>query len=227
LRVKAVAIQLDIVYYIEMARVKRRRYESQQRRAGAERTRRHILAAARRLFVARSYGETTIEAIARGARVAAPTVFAVFGSKRAILFALLDRMAAAADPGRLHEAIAGAAGDPRRQLRAQIAFNTRFYAAGIDLIEIARTVSGAEPDFEEMWREGESRRHRAEAVIVQEWARAGALAPGLSGRAATDLLWALSGPDMFRLLVVEQGWSRRRFEARLAALLERSLFRTD
>lgn len=208
-----------------MAMVKRRRYHSYQRRAHADETRRRILAAARRLFVTRGYGETTIAAIARGARVAAPTVYAVFGSKRAMLFALLDEMAAAADPARLREAITAAAGDPRRQLREQIAFNARFYAAGIDLIDIARTVSGAEPDLREMWHEGEARRHRAEAMVVREWARTGVLAPGLTSGEATDLLWALSGPDMFRLLVVERGWKLHRYEEGLAALLERSLFR--
>jgi len=208
-----------------MAKVKPRRYESEGRRARAEQTRQRILAAARKLFETRGYGDTTIEAIARSAHVAAPTVYAVFGAKRAILFAFLDDLAARADPHRLHEAIAAAAGDPRRQLRAQLAFNTRFYAAGIGLIEIARTVSGAEPDLMEMWREGETRRHRAEASVVRQWARAGALAPGLTARAATDLLWAFSGPDMFRLLVVEQGWALRHFEERLAALLEQSLFR--
>ena len=97
-------------------------------------------------------------------------------------------------------------------------------AGGIDLIEIARTVSGVEPDLGAMWREGEGRRHKALTAMVAEWEAAGALRPGVTARDAADLLWALSGPDMFRLLVVERRWSRRRFEAWIAETAERALF---
>ncbi len=210
-------------YSIELTSAKRR-YSSPQRRQQAEATRARILAAARKLFVSEGYGVSTIEAIARKAGISVQTVYADFGSKRGLLFALVDQMAADADAGRMNARVAAAAGDPRRQLRERIAFTSRFYSAGGDLIEIARTVSGAEPDLGAMWREGEGRRHRAVAALAGEWDRAGALAPGLTVRTATDIWWALGGPDVFRLFVVERGWSRRRYEAWLTATLERELF---
>jgi TetR/AcrR family transcriptional regulator, regulator of autoinduction and epiphytic fitness len=206
-----------------MQKVKRT-YRSPRRRRQAETTRAAIIAGARHLFVARGYGGATMEAIAGEAGVAVQTVYAVFGSKRGILFALLDQMAADADLPRVQAALEAATGDPRRQLRERVAFNARFYAAGGDVIDIARTVSGTEPDLHAMWHEGESRRHRAQAALVAEWAAAGALAPGLTARTATDILWTLSGPDVFRLLVVERRWSRRRFEEWLAGTLSDQLF---
>lgn len=202
-----------------MAGVKRP-YRSPRRRRQAEETRERILSSARRLFVDHGYGRTTIEAIAKEAEVAPQTVYAAFGSKGAILIGLLDRMAAEADVGRLEAGPAAAAGNPRRQLRGALEFTGRFYASGLDLIDLARTVSGVEPDLAAMWREGEARRHRADAAIVAEWERRGALAPGLSAGAATDLLWAFTGPDVFRLLVVERRWSRRRRIDALARTLE-------
>lgn len=208
-----------------MAKVKRRSYRSERRRGQAEETRSRILAAARDLFLTRGYGATTIEALAGAAGVAAQTVYAAFASKRGILMALLDQMARDADPERLTAALAREAGNPRAQLRARIAFSTRFFAGGIDLIEIARTVSGAEPDLAAMWTEGEDRRYRAIATVVADWQRAGALKPGMTKRAAIDLFWALGGPDTFRLLVIERGWSRRHFETEVVAMLERALFR--
>src|SRR6185437_3259679 len=123
----------------------------------AQRTRQAILTAARGLFIARGYGATTIEAIARKAAVSVQTVYAAFGSKRRMLIALLDRMAADADLPRLERELAVAAGDPRRQLRDLLAFTGRFYASGRDLIDLARTVSGVEPDLAVMWRTGETR----------------------------------------------------------------------
>jgi TetR/AcrR family transcriptional regulator, regulator of autoinduction and epiphytic fitness len=201
-----------------------RPYRSPRRREQAEETRRKILAAARHLFVARGYGGATMESIAEEAGVAVQTVYASLGSKKGILLALLDEMAADADLAGTQAAREAAAGDPPRQLRERLAFTARFYAAGADLIQIARTVSGVEPDLQVMWNEGESRRHRAAAGLVAEWEAAGVLAPGLSARAATDLMWALSGPDAFRLLVTERGWSQDRFEERIAAMLAAELF---
>jgi AcrR family transcriptional regulator len=206
-----------------MANVKRP-YRSPRRREQAEETRRRILAAARRLFVARGYGGTTMETIADDAGVAVQTVYAALGSKRGILMALLDEMAAEADIAGMRAAIAAAAGDPRRQLHERIAFAVRFYARGADLIQIARTVSGVEPDLRDMWTEGEGRRHAHAGALVSEWAAAGALAPGISAEQATDMLWALGGADVFRLLVTERGWNEAHFAEWIAALLETVLF---
>lgn len=202
----------------------KRAYRSPRRREQAEETRRRILAAARTLFVAEGYGHTTIDAIARQSGVAVQTVYAAFGSKGAMLIALLDQLAVDADLSRLQKGLAAASGDPRRQLREAVAFTGRLYAAGFDLIDLARTVSGVEPELARMWHAGEQRRYEADAKLVAAWARDGALRPGLSARAATDLLWALSGPDAFRLLVKERGWSERSRIERLSHMLELMLF---
>lgn len=202
----------------------KRPYRSRRRREQAEETRRRILAAGRRLFVDQGYGVSTMEAIADEAGVAVQTVYATLGSKRGILLALLDEMAADADISAMQKALAAATGDPPRQLRERLAFTTRFYAGGADLIHIARTVSGVEPDLRDLWSEGERRRHDAAGTLVAEWAKAGALAPGMSTRDAADLFWALGGPDVFRLLITERGWSERRFKERIAAILEAALF---
>lgn len=131
------------------------------------------------------------------------TVYATFGAKR--------------DPVR--------AARPDGGGRRPIAFTSRFYAKGGDLIEVARTASALEPDLAAMWSEGESRRRRAAVALVAEWKRDRMPAEGVSERAAADLLSALTGPDVFRLLVVERGWSRKRLEAWQAATLEQALLR--
>jgi AcrR family transcriptional regulator len=165
-----------------------------------------------------------MDAVAADAGVSVQTVYAAFKSKQGILMALLDAMAADADLPRMQAAVAAAAGNPKLQLRERVAFTARFFHAGADLIDIARTVSGVEPDLRAMWHEGEGRRHRAAAELVAEWDRAGALAPGLTRAEATDLLWALSGPDVYRMFITERRWSRRRYERWVCATLERQLF---
>ena len=209
-------------YSIENSVVKRK-YRSPRRLKQAQQTRQAILAAARGLFVAQGYGVTTIESIARSAGVAVQTVYASFGSKRRMLIALLDRMAADADLPRLERELAVATGNPGKQLRELLAFTGRFYASGRDLIELAGSVSGVEPDLAAMWRTGESRRYQAHAGLIDEWVRMGWLSAGPAARAAHDLLWALTGPDVFRLLVVERHWSQQRRIKAISHLLEVAL----
>jgi AcrR family transcriptional regulator len=207
-----------------MSRDVNRAYRSPRRREQAEETRRRILTAARTLFVTEGYGRTTIDAIATEAGVATQTVYATSGSKSAMLMALLDQLALDADLPRLQEGILRASDDPRRQLREAISFTGRLYAAGFDLIDLARTISGVEPDLARMWKAGEQRRYDADAKLVATWTRAGAIRSGLSARAATDLLWALSGPDAFRLLNKERGWSERSRIEHISRMLEVMLF---
>lgn len=207
-----------------MSTVKRRAYRSPQREAQAEATRQAIRDAARRLFSSRGYAATTREAIATEAGVAVQTVYAVFGRKRNILFALLDQMPLDADLVGYRERLAAAGGDPHRQLREALAFSVRMYGGSSDVTELARTIGGADQDLAELWREGEQRRYRAESELVADWHARGLLRPELDIAQATDILWALSGPDTFRLLVRERRWSQSRYQAWVCAMLERELF---
>ena len=69
---------------------KKRSYHSRVRQRQAEETHRRILAAAGSLFASHGYAETTLEAIAETAEVSPKTIAAVFGSKRALLAAVIN-----------------------------------------------------------------------------------------------------------------------------------------
>ena len=49
------------------------------------------------------------------------------------------------------------------------------------------------------------------------------LRPGLSYRAARDILWTLTGSDVYRTLVRERGWSSQKYQDWLADTLVHSL----
>lgn len=51
----------------------------------------------------------------------------------------------------------------------------------------------------------------------------GVLRSGLSFEEATDVLWALTSYDVYRMLVVEQSWEPERYETWLAQLLVQHL----
>ena len=60
----------------------KREYDSSRRQAQAQETRRHILEAARKLFMERGYAGATAEAIASEAGVSAQTIYAIFKNKK-------------------------------------------------------------------------------------------------------------------------------------------------
>src|SRR6187200_1000535 len=74
-----------------MSSASRRPYVSARRAAGAAATRTAILDAALAAFRDDGYAASTIEAIAAAAAVSPKTVYAVFGNKRRLLSAVLDR----------------------------------------------------------------------------------------------------------------------------------------
>lgn len=200
-----------------------RPYNSPKRAARAAATRRQLVASARRLFAEHGYAATTIDAIAADAGVAVQTFYAAFGSKRALLVALLDQMEADADLPALTEQLTRAAGDPRRQLGAVVDFEARLFDRAADVMAIVRSAGQAEADLTGLWREGEERRRAGLAPVVRGWKRRGALRPGLSERQAADIFWALTGVDTYRLFVDECAWTVDRYRDWLTATLEAAL----
>ena len=207
------------------AKKTKRAYDTSRRRASAEQRRGRILQTARNLFGHYGYGATSIERIAGEAGVAVPTVYAIYRSKRALLFALLDQADARADVAGLLRDLNSAAGNPRKQLRRLVSFTCRFYAQAGDIIDIARGAGSTNEDLLAFWQEGEDRRLRGQKPLADEWDRSGALRKNINAKEALDILWAMTGADHYRLFVVDRKWSAARYEVWLESTLERLLLR--
>jgi AcrR family transcriptional regulator len=201
--------------------VKTRTYRSAVRARRAEATRRRILQSARRLFRQRGYAGTTVEAIAERADVAPATVYLALGSKRAIVLSLVANVGTEPEMARLNAEIVH---EPNPQRRLELAARiTRVITAGAwDLMEVVRAGAVTDADLAEAWRRGEEDRLRAVAQAIRPIGKDG-LRRGLSVEAAVDLVWALTGPELYGLLVAERGWSAARYERSLAALLAAAL----
>lgn len=61
------------------------------------------------------------------------------------------------------------------------------------------------------------------AQIAARFKAEGALAPQLSPDTAADLLWSLTGPRLWRELVVGRGWSAERYRSHITFLAGRAL----
>lgn len=200
----------------------KRRYHSLQRQAQAQATRDKILEAARLRFGADGYVATTLPAIAREAGVAVATVTAVFGTKPALLDALIkSAVRGDAEPAPLAEREWWQAvlrePEPIRQLERYAANARRIHGRTTDLFEIVRGAAAAEPEIAVLRRElGESHR-QDDGLVAESLAQKGALGRGVTVERAADLLWALGSADLYRLLVVERGWPPEEYEQWLAA----------
>lgn len=203
----------------------KRAYDASRRRASAEERRGRILQTARNLFGHYGYGATSIERIAGEAGVAVPTVYAIYRSKRALLFALLDQADARADVAGLLRDLNAAAGNPRKQLRRLVSFTCRFYAQAGDIVDIARGAGSTNEDLLALWQEGENRRLRGQKPLADVWDRSGALRKNINAKEALDILWAMTGADHYRLFVVDRKWSAARYEVWLENTLARLLLR--
>lgn len=206
----------------------KRRYDSGRRQAQAAETRLQIVEAARRLFTERGYVGTTIEAIAREAGVAAETVYAAFGNKRAVLQRLIgisivgdDQPVPLVDRPSVLAMIQEP--DQRRQIQL-LAQQTREIAERIGPIwRIMREAEQAEPDIAAMVQTAINGRFGGMSQFVAVLCGKGSLREGLSVSAAQETVWALTSVEVHRLVTVDRGWSGDRYEQWLAEALIRLL----
>jgi AcrR family transcriptional regulator len=201
---------------------KKRPYRSQVRQRQAEETQRRILTAARSLFESRGYAATTLEAIAEQALVSPKTIEAVFGSKRALLAEVINPEAFSLRARQLIEELRTTE-DGTRQLSLVAQITRQAYEPLVSSLELLRTAGAVAPELAEVRRQIETRRRQNQARLIASLREQGALRPGLSLEEATDVLWAQTSYDLYRMLVVEQGWEPERYETWLAQLLVQQL----
>lgn len=204
----------------------RRPYHSPKRQQQAEQTRRQILEAARRLFAGRGYTATTLPAIAREAGVSAPTVTAVFGTKPALLQALIGltvRGDAGGEPlvqrSQWQEMLAEP--DPGDVLRRFAALGRRIHERSADVFDIMRSAA-SEPEIAEMLRAQAARRLDDVRSLAEALARKDALSD-MNPKRAADIIWVLGSAGNYRLLTAERGWTPDEYEVWLASSLINSV----
>jgi AcrR family transcriptional regulator len=188
-----------------------RSYYSLVRQRRADETRAGIAAATRRLILEKGYEAATMEAIAREAGIATPTVYAVFGSKRRILTELADR--AAFGPGyqtliREVEKLT----DPVARLRQAARIARQVYDSERKEFDILRKAGVVIPELAAIEQEKENGRYEGQAHTISFLVQSRHMLPQLTEKEARDVLWTLTGRDIYRMLVVERGWSSDRYE---------------
>ena len=210
----------------------KRRYDSPRRREQAAATRRQILDAAQKLFERQGYAATSMAAIAAEAGVALKTLYVVFETKSGLLRALWH-LVLRGDEADIpvgerpwyREVLEEP--DPARQLRLNVRNTTLVRARISSLLEVIRSASAQEADIEALWNRIQTEFYENQRTVLASIDAKKALRPGLDADRAADVLWTLNHPNLYRLLVVDRGWTPEEYEEWLAGLLCRELLGTQ
>jgi hypothetical protein len=86
-----------------------------------------------------------------------------------------------------------------------------------------RMAAKTEPEITELISNILEERLQNLGVFVQYLSAHNDLREGLDDSQATEIVWTIASPDVYRLLTVERGWSKERFSQWLGDALTRLL----
>ena len=181
------------------------------RQAQIAHTEERILAAATELFLADGYVATTLEAVARRARVGARTVYLRFGTKAALFKRVID-VAIVGDTqpvdvlGRDWMRAALTAPAAAERIAASAAAGRQIMERTGALFAVAQQAAAVEPLIAGFWQQGREQTRHVHAVFWTRMADDGLLGPG------TDLAWVidtstiLGSAETYLLITRLTGW---------------------
>lgn len=202
-----------------------RTYKSPVRGQRALDTRRRISEAALSLFAEHGFADTTVSSIAARAGVAAPTVYATFGSKGAIVRALLEQMGHNADSAGWAQRIA-AESNPHAKLAAFAAWTTVLFSSSKAIIKAAAGAA-SDPMISELGEEGNRQRRNGLRAVIGTLAQTNALLVDLTQERALDRAWMLTGVNLYLSATDGCGWTDLEYEQWLVALLHIQILGTQ
>ncbi len=203
---------------------KTRRYDNSRRQAQVRATRAEVVDAARRLFLERGYGATTIEAIGQAASIPLATIYRLFGSKRGILAAVLDVSFVGDDApvplhGRPLARAAIAEPDPRLLLAGFARLAREVLGRTGQIQQVLRSAAAADPEAADLLETINRQRVDGQSRVARALSERDALADDMGEGEAVDIIYTLMSADVYRILTVDRGWDPDHYERWLARTL--------
>jgi len=192
------------------------RYPSPPRARQAAETRQSILGAATKLFRERGWTATTLPMIASEAGVAVDTIYSTFGTKSALMMAVVDVAIVGDDEeaamvDRSEFALFAKGRRPER-LRTGVRFTIGVYQRSVPILKALQEAAASDEAARARLAQYDEDRRNVTAA---------GLALILGGEAPDDVVdavWALVSPEVYVYLTEGRGWSGDRVEAWLVAM---------
>ncbi len=200
------------------------RLRASRRDEYAEETRRAIIAAARELFSKHGYFQTTVEDIAKLARVAAVTVYSSVGGKAGLLRILTDIWTTSQSIEACREMVADL--DDPAAILAVIANTARKMREEFgDIVILMLVTAPHDKTVAENLAVATERYRKAFGKVAQRLIRLDALREGFDERYAIDVLWFHFGYWGLYSLHNDNGWDYDRAERWLCESATRALLK--
>ena len=211
-----------------METVKRRRYDASRRRDQARLTREAIITAARQRFLCDGYASTTIASIATDADASPDTIYKSFGGKAGLLRALCEDAltgSKSVPAEQRSDAMQAAESDPRELLRGLGTLTTEIAPRIAPLLLLLATAADTDTALAQLRADLDEARLTRMTHVAQNLAGKTPLRRGVSPQDAAEIMWTYSSPELYRLLVINRGWTPERYgqfvaDALIDALLE-------
>lgn len=174
------------------------------------------------------YVATTIEAIAGCANVSPETVYSIFENKRSLLSELVDIAISGGDGALpvLEQAWVQEMReepDPSRRLQILTSNGRSILERRAAIDDVVRSAAAANPAIAALWERGKAQRFAGQRELLRIVVGATGFREGMDFETACDVLFALGSPEVYRLLVVDRGWSGSTFERWYGEALARLL----
>ncbi len=190
----------------------------------AEATRREILRAARQLFAAHGYANTSIQQIAEESGVAVQTIYSSIGSKSALVLALNDLIDQEAGVAELAAELAEE-DDPYQLLAKGVHLTRQLNERCGDLIRVLLSAEPAEPAAAAAVTDGMRRHNRGAAQIAHRLKTLGSLQTGITPKHAEVVFGMMTSPVNWRQLTQDAGWTFNQAETWLTDSLSQLLLK--
>jgi AcrR family transcriptional regulator len=164
----------------------------------------------------------TIADVASAAKVSPSTIYATFKSRDGILRALMER---ALFGPHYAAAIARLEGetDPVRLIGLSASVARAIYDGESRELGPVREIAAGSSTLRSVEREFEDRRYALQKDRVRRLFETGRARAGLDVERARRILWMYTSRDVYRMLVIEAGWTPAAYESWLADTLRRAL----
>ena len=181
-------------------------------------------------FLEDGYAGATMQRIAASAGVVVETIYRTFDGKAALFKAAIEAAVAggterAERPVEQRPAIRAviAERDPRRKLERYAATQPGIHERLAPLYQTLAEAAAIGPELGSIRVEVEMQRLEGMGRFAQHLRETGALRRGMSVHEARDVLWTLNSHEVYRMLVEDRGWSKKRYRTWLARMLASAL----
>ena len=196
------------------------KYHSPLRARQAAETRRSIIEAAHALFAEQGWTATALPAIAERAGVSIDTIYSAFGTKSALLMAVVHVAIAGDDDDPMVDRAdfaAFARGRRHERLRTGVRYTMDVYERSIPILETLREAAASDHAARErLTRYDHDRRDLIAAGVAL-----------IVGHEPTedlvDSFWALISPETYRYLIMGRGWSAEKAEDWYVEMLKHAM----